>query len=183
MKPPYLVFVDEAGFMLTLLLRRTWAPRGQTPVITVADSHDRISAIGAMTIGPARRRFDFHYRLLADNTNFRGASVVSFIDHVQRRLHGPITILWDTIRIHTGAVVRDYLMRNPRVRIELLPPYAPELNPVDYVWSYVKYGRLGNCCPMNLTELRKRLHEEFQRLKRQPWLLKSLFRRTGLTLD
>jgi transposase len=179
----YLVFVDEAGFMLAPLVQRTWAPRGHTPIITVADPHDRISAIGAMTISPARRHFGFHYHLLADNANFHGASVVSFVNQIQRRLPSPITIVWDTIRIHTDRAVENYLSTHPSIRIESLPPYAPELNPVDYVWSYVKYDRLANYCPSNLTELRKCIEEEFRNLQRQPQLLQSLFRRTGLTLD
>ena len=183
MERPYLVFMDEAGFMLAPLVRRTWAPRGKTPEITIADSHDRISAIGALTISPFHRRFGFYYHLLPDNLNFRGGSVVRFVDEVQRRLRGPVTILWDTIRIHTGWAVQDYLMRHPRIIVECLPPYAPELNPVDHVWSYVKYGRLANYCPHDLAELRKRVRAEFRKMQKRPRLLAALFRRTGLTLE
>jgi putative transposase len=180
---PYLVFIDETGFMLDPLIRRTWAPRGKTPVIAVADSHDRISAIGAMTVSPVRGRFGFHSHLLPDNTNFRGDTVVRFVDQVQQRLRGSVTILWDSIRIHAGWVVDDYLARHPRITRELLPPYAPELNPVDRVWSYVKYGPLANYCPNDLTELRRRVRAEFRRVRQRPRLLEALFRQTGLTLD
>jgi len=179
----YLMFVDESGFMLAPLVRRTWAPRGQTPIIKVADSHDRISVIGAMTISPSRRHFGFLYHCLAGNANFHGDSVVHFMDQVRRRLHGPITILWDQVAIHRDTTVTNYLIQHPTIRMKLLPPYAPELNPVDHVWSYVKYDRLANYTPANLTELRKRLDEEFQSLQKQPKLLQSLFRGTGLTLD
>jgi putative transposase len=180
---PYLVFIDETGFMLDPLIRRTWAPRGKTPVIEVADSHDRISAIGALTISPARRWFGFHSLLLPDNTNFRGHTVVRFVDQVQRRLRGPVTILWDSIRIHAGRAVDDYLTRRPRIVVEALPPHAPELNPVDRVWSYVKYGRLANYCPHDLAELRRRVGAEFRRVRQRPRLLVALFRQTELTLD
>jgi len=179
----YLVFVDEAGFMLAPLVRRTWALRGHTPIITVAEPHDRISVIGAMTISPARRHFGFYYQLLADNVNFHGDSVVAFVNQIHSRLLGPITILWDTIQIHHDRAVENYLSMHPRISIEPFPPYAPELNPVDYVWSYVKYDRMANYCPANLTELRKRIEEEFRNVQRQPQLLQSLFRGTGLTLD
>lgn len=62
------------------------------------------------------------------------------------------------------------------------PPYAPELNPVDRVWGYVKYNRLPNYCPNTLAELRARLMAEFFRVQTQPKLLRSLFDSTGLTL-
>jgi transposase len=171
----YIVFVDEAGFMLAPLVRRTWAPRGQTPVITVAEPHGRISVIGAMTISPTRRRFGFYYHLLADNVNFHGDSVVSFVNQIQKRLPGPFTILWDTIGIHHDKAVEKYLNTHPRIHCAPFPPYAPELNPVDQVWSYVKYDRLANYCPSNLTELRKRIEEEFRKLQKQPQLLKALY--------
>ena len=179
----YLVFIDEAGFMLAPLVRRTWAPRGKTPIITVAEPHGRISVIGAMTISPSRRSFGFHYHLLQDNVNFHGDAVVSFVDQIHEKLRGSITILWDTIQIHHDRAVEYYLSTHPRISIKPFPPYAPELNPVDYVWSYVKYDRLANYCPPDLTELRKRIEEEFLSLQKQPQLLRALFRRTGLNLD
>jgi transposase len=180
---PYIVFIDETGFMLTPLVRRTWAPRGRTPVIAVADAHDRLSAIGALTVSPVLRRFGFRYHLLPDNANFRADLVVRFVDELRRRLREPLVILWDSIRIHAAGVIEDYVLRHPRITIEWLPPYAPELNPVDQVWSYVKYGRLANYCPRSLGELRGRVRAEFRRLGRRPRLLAALFRRTGLTLD
>src|SRR5260370_7254848 len=77
----YIVFVDESGFMLAPLLRRTWAPRGCTPIVRISGPHGRISVIGAITISPERRRFSFYFQLSADNANFRGESAVQFINH------------------------------------------------------------------------------------------------------
>jgi len=67
--------------------------------------------------------------------------------------------------------------------VEMFPPYAPELNPVDNVWSYVKYNRLPNYTPRNLDELRERITAEFYRLRKRPDLLKSFLKHTGLSLD
>jgi len=143
----YIVFVDEAGFMLASLLRRTWAPRGCTPVVRISEPHERISVIGAITISPERRHFCFYFQLSADNTNFRGESMVQFIEYVRRRVPGPITLLWDQILFHRAKPVPDYLATHRSVVVEPFPPYAPELNPVDNVWSYVKYNRLPNYTP------------------------------------
>ncbi len=81
-KESYIVFVDETGFMLDQLVRRTWAPRGQTPVIRVTAPHERISAIGAMTIRRSPVRFGFYFNLLPDNLNFQGHSVAAFLDNL-----------------------------------------------------------------------------------------------------
>jgi transposase len=179
----YIVFVDETGFMLGPLVRRTWAPRGKTPVIRVTTPHARISAIGAMTIRRVPVRFGLHFHLLPNNLNFRGDSVARFMAHLRQKLRGPITIVWDKILIHSAMPVTRFLAEHPDVEVFELPPYAPELNPVDYVWSYVKYGRLANYCPHDLTELRRTVVTELARVRRSPRLLRRLFFRTGLTLD
>ena len=129
------------------------------------------------------KHFGFHFHLSEDNANFYGDSVARFIEDVRCRIRGPMTLLWDAIRIHLGKPVHDYLAAHRRVVVEPLPPYAPELNPVDYVWSYVKYDRLPNFCPSGLSELRRRIIAEFRRLQKRPDLLESLFQRTGLPLD
>ena len=179
----YIVFVDEAGFMLAPVVRRTWAPRGCTPAIRVSEPHGRISVIGAITISPEQRHFGFYFQLSEDNTNFRGNSVVQFVEHVYQEIRGPITLLWDQIAIHRAKPVADYLATHRKIVVEPFPPYAPELNSVDNVWSYVKYHRLPNYTPRGLSELRMRITAEFHRLQKRPDLLKSFFRHTGLSLD
>ena len=178
----YLVFVDESGFMLSPLRRRTWAPRGETPIIKVTEPHGRISVVGAITISPVRDHFHFYYSLLPDNANFVGSSIVTFIDSIRRKVRRKIVVLWDQIPIHQGRSVNDYVATVGDVVLEPFPPYAPELNPVDYVWSYLKYGRLANYCPKNLDELRGKLTSELSQLKRRPDLMRSFFNATGLTL-
>jgi len=178
----HLVFIDECGFMLEPTLRRTWAPRGQTPVIKIADRHGRISAAGALTISPVRTKFGFYFHLLPDNANFRGNSIAGFVDSVRLRIGGPLIVIWDQIPIHQSYPVKHYVRQHDDVSVEQFPPYAPELNPVDYVWAYVKYGRLANYCPKNLDELRIKVSSELSRVSARPDLLKSFFHATGLEL-
>jgi len=178
----YLVFVDESGFMLAPIVRRTWAPRGCTPIIKVSEPHGRISVVGAITISPKRARFAFHFHLLEDNANFHGDSIARFIEDVHHKIRCPITLLWDTCAIHRAKPVKKYLAGYRTVIVEPFPPYAPELNPVDYVWGYVKYGRLANYCPKSLDELRETVTSELCRVRTRPDLLRSFFRATGLEL-
>ena len=113
--------------MMEPIVRRTWAPRGQTPVIKIANPHGRISTIGALTISPVRSRFGFYFHLLADNANFRGDSIVDFIHSVRHRIEKPLIVLWDQIPIHRSEPVDRYARQHKDVVIELFPPYAPEL--------------------------------------------------------
>jgi transposase len=179
----YIVFIDEAGFILSPHLRRTWALRGCTPIIRVAEPHGRISVVGAISISPKKRVFRFHFLLSADNANFHGYSLVTFLEFLRGHIPGPITLIWDQIAIHRAAPIIKYLHKHRRIVVEPFPQYAPELNPVDYAWGYVKCARLANYTPPNLVELRAQITKEFRRLQHRPDLLRSFFNHAGLTLD
>lgn len=99
-----------------------------------------------------------------------------------QKKRGPITLLWDEIPIHRAQAVQRFLHKHRRIVVEEFPPYAPELNPVDYVWSYVKHSRLANYCPPNPDALRDQITTEFRRLQKRPDLLRSFFDHTGLSL-
>ena len=175
-----LVFIDESGFLLAPTLRRTFAPRGSRPVVKVSDPHGRISAIGAIAIDPTRKRLSVLYHFLPDNANFNSYLVVQFVDQVCSQIKGPLTIVWDSIPIHGSKLMEDYLEKTGRLIVEQFPPYAPELNPIDKVWAYLKYGRLANYTPSNLTDLRARLISELTALANRQEILAGCVRGAGL---
>ncbi len=179
----WIVFIDETGFMLVPTVRRTYAPRGQTPVHRTGDPHGRISGAGAIAISPGRDRIRLWYALLTDQVNFRGPSVVQFLQDVWSELGGPMTVLWDQIPIHECVQVTAFLAAHPDVVAEPFPPYAPELNPADGIWRYIKYGRLPNYTPYDMGELRGKVTEELDRLKESPALLKSFVRFARLPIQ
>jgi transposase len=176
----YLVFIDESGFMLSPNIRRTFAPRGRTPIIKSSNPHGRISVIGALTISPSQRHPNFYYNLLPNNANFRSGSVVQFVDKIQRSISAPITILWDAIPIHYAQPTIEYINQHDHIIMEQFPSYAPELNPVDKVWLSLKYDRLPNYVPITVDELRGRLVEELTTLRNEHHVLASCVRRSGL---
>jgi transposase len=176
----YLIFVDESGFLLTPSVRRTFSPRGQVPVIKVSNPHGRISAIGALAISPKRKYPYFYCYLLADNLNFHSNSIVYFIKQLQKRMPGPMTIVWDAIPIHCSQPVKQYLEQHEELIIEQFPPYSPELNPVDKAWLYLKYNRLPNYAPLTVEELRTRLTDELNILKTKRHVLASCVRQSEL---
>jgi transposase len=177
-----LVFVDETGFMMTSVVRRTFAAPGSTPVNKISDPHGRISVIGAICIPPDRRNLTWHYYMLDNNTNFCGPNIVDFLKQLVAQISGPFTLVWDSIIIHWSNVATGYLSQVPHVKSELFPPYAPELNPVDRAWFYIKYDRLPNFCPPNIAMLRPAINRELQRLQRSQRLLRSFIHHSRLPL-
>jgi len=78
--------------------------------------------------------------------------------------------------------VKSFLRRHPRLRTEHLPAYAPELKPVEAVWSHAKLNPLANYAPPDADDLADVAHRHVSRLRHQPRLLHSFIRQTGLSL-
>jgi len=171
------VFLDESGFMLTPTVRRTFAPRGQTPIIKSWDRHDRISAISAVTVSPKRKRLGLYFHLMPDDENVHGEDTVEFLKQLKRHIPGPMTILWDRGNVHDRSkVVRAYLAGHPEIVTEKFPGYAPETNPDEMVWQHSKHARLSNFTPEDIAELRATVVAELERLHGKPDLLSAFIR-------
>jgi transposase len=155
----YLVFVDESGFLLIPPIRRTWAPRGRTPVVRHHQKRDRISVISGISISPQRKRLGLYYALHLKNIQHE--EVCLFLRSLLQHLRGHIIVLWDNGAIHKGPVIRDFCRKHPRLHLELLPPYAPELNPDEGVWSQAK-NTLANGRPDTIDELCLHLFDTFE---------------------
>jgi transposase len=178
----HLVFLDESGFQLTPTVRRTLAPRGQTPVLRCRDRRDKISAISAITLTPKRYLPDLVFWLLEDKANFHGEEVVEFLKQLRRRMPR-FTVIWDRNRIHgKSKAVKAYLAEHPEVVAEDLPGYAPECNPDELVWCWVKYGRLCNYAAPDTKALRGSVEAELGTLQEQAYELLDFLDYTGLSL-
>jgi transposase len=174
----YLTFLDESGFFLTPTVRRTLAPRGQTPVLEAWDRRDRWSAISCVTLSPVVGRPGLYFDLLDHNVH--GEDVVKFLAELHRRL-GPVTVVWDRNQIHSKSkAVRAWLARHPDVVVEDFPGYVPDLNPDEGVWAWAKYGRLANLAANDTDDLWDRVVDELVEVKLRPDLLRGFVRQTGL---
>jgi transposase len=179
----HLVFLDESGFMLTPSVRRTWGPRGKTPILDAWDRRDRISAISSISVSPYNRRLNLHFDLLEDNVNVHAIDIVEYLRRLKAQVRAPLTILWDGSTLHDKSkLVRAFLAEHPEIKTERLPAYAPELNPDELVWAWTKYGRLGNLAAANADWLRDYLITEFTYIRQHPELLASCIEKTNLPL-
>jgi hypothetical protein len=179
----HLVFLDESGFMLTPVVRRTLWPRGVTPILPVSGKRDRISAISCITLSPRRYLPGLYFELLPTNANVNAERVVAFLKGLKQSLPR-FTVVWDQNKIHSKArLVKAFLAAHPEIVAEDFPGYMPDLNPDEGVWGYTKYGRLPNFAPANAQELRERVDAELQTLKRQAYFLYRFIANTDLPLQ
>jgi transposase len=171
----HVVLIDEAGLFLNPLVRRTWAPRGMTPVLSSWGRHrDKVSVIGAVSVSPATRRLGFYFATDSKDY-FTPAKVIAFLRHLLRHLRGKVVVVWDGGTNHKGPVVRAFLKRNQRLWLERLPAYSPDLNPVEAVWGWLKYGQLANYVPADIDALDWEVLDRLVELKHTPGLLRALW--------
>lgn len=174
-----LVFIDESGLLLAPIVRRTWAPCGQTPILYQRGrAREKVSIIAALTMSTRRRRTGLYFSLRA-NENVTTAWLVPFLRALTRHLRGCFIVIWDRLPGHRAAVVTDYLHRRHRP-VALLPAYAPELNPVEILWAYLKSNPLANFPAADAPQLARVATRHVQRLRRRPALLRSFFEATPL---
>jgi hypothetical protein len=178
-----IVFWDESGASLLPVVRRTWAPRGRTPILDAWDRRDRISAISCITVSPRTRRLHLYFELLPDNRTAHAEEVVAFLEKLRRQLRGPFTVVWDRHKIHSKSkAVQAWLARHPDVRVEDFPPHDPQDDPDEWVWSWAKYGKRCNFCPADVDTLFAAVLDALDELKHRPCVLASFVMAAGVPL-
>jgi len=108
--------------------------------------------------------------------------VLVFLGHLLRHVRGRIILVWDNVKPHKSAAVRQFVSdHRSRLSLEYLPPYAPELNPDEWVWRYLKHVELPNFAPDHLGELKVGLREAIQRIRMRPKLMRSFLEASDLS--
>ncbi len=155
-----IVWVDESGFYLLPLAVRTWAPRGQTPILRVKLTREHLSVISGITL-------DGRLFMQMQEDAYDAEGVVGFLRVLPRKIRGKVLVIWDGSPIHKGQPIKDYLARGAakRVHLERLPGYAPDLNPGEGIWNSLKQVELKNRCCADLAELRIELRRAKERLR------------------
>jgi len=170
-----IVFIDESGLSERPHRVRTWAPRGQTPVLQYHFNWKVLSAAAGVTWS------NFYFRLYQGA--IRAPQVVDFLSHLLRHLRHKLLVVWDGLPAHRATLVREFIVaQNGRLAIEYLPGYAPELNPVEYIWGYWKHHELPNFCPRDFAELSHHARHALRRMRRRPRLVHSFWRQAELSL-
>lgn len=167
--------------MLQPVVRRTWAPRGQTPIQRTWDRHDRLSVISALTLSPIQRRVGLYFRI--QDENFKTPHVLSFISQLRRHVGPRMLVIWDRLNVHRSAQRQLKEKFGSDICFEFLPAYAPELNPVEQVWSHTKYAELANNIPQDINALWRDVYRSLNAKRMNPVLLKAFYRHAGLRIE
>ena len=149
----WILFQDESGVSQRPSIRRTWAPKGETPVLKHSFNWSKmsISTVLGYRWDGARSRLFFQTRKGSYNTE----SLIAFLEDLRRELRGKKVILvWDGLPAHKSHAMQDYLLQQRDwLTVERLPGYAPDLNPVETLWGNIKGQELANRCADDLEEL------------------------------
>ena len=177
------MFWDESGASLLPAVRRTWAPRGHTPVIRHRFNWKRCSMAAAVCYGSlgGGAALAFHHQVGA----YDSETLIGALGELRRFLGGQkATLVWDGLPAHRSTAMRDWI-RTQRswLVVERLPAYAPELNPVEGLWSSLKAVELANLAVPTLAEVITQAHQGIERVRRTPHLAYSFLRHAGLSVS
>ena len=123
-----------------------------------------LSAIAGVTWG------NFYFRLFPGA--IRSPQIIEFLSHLRRHIPGKLLIVWDGLPGPRSRAVGDFVQpQRGRLWLEFLPAYAPELNPVEYLWSHWKQHELSNFCPTTFGQLSHHARHALRRMRRRPTLV------------
>lgn len=185
----WIVFEDEAGQSMTPPRARAWGRIGRTPVVRVRGrGSGRVSMAGMACYKPGERSRLIYairaYRGRKDEP--KGFGWRDFRDLIVRariQLGGPIVLVWDNVRLHLSAGMREFIDANAEwLTVFQLPTYAPDLNPTEGVWSLVKRD-IGNLAAADLGQVTRAVKRKLKMLQYRPEVIDGCLAGTDLPLD
>jgi transposase len=177
-----LAFWDESGVSLLPETRRTWAPRGQTPVVRHHFSWKRANMATALCYGThgGTGQLVFHRQADAYDTD----TLIGALTEFRRALGGQkATLLWDGLPAHRSRKMRTWLgQQRSWLVVEPLPAYAPDLNPVEPLWANLKGVELANLAGDTIDAVTAAADHGIERIRHAHHLAFSFLRYCGLSL-
>ena len=168
-----IVFIDESGLSERPCRARTWAPKGETPVLQYTFGWKQLSVIA----GTSWVRF--YFRFFAGS--IKAPQIVEFLRALKASIGRKLLIIWDRLQAHRSRLVGQYVAsQRGSIALEFLPPYAPELNPVEYIWAYLKSHAMPNFCAKDLTHLRHHAGSRLRSMQRRRTLVAAFWHQAEL---
>jgi transposase len=182
-KSAWLVFFDESAVSLIPPVRRTWSPRGQTPVLRHRFGWKKASMAAALGYRPdgTAARLCFHLQQPSYDTD----TLIAVLEQLEQFYAGQrVVLIWDGLSAHWSTKMRAFLdSQHDWLTVERLPAYAPELNPVEYLWANLKDLELANRPTTTLAEVADATEQGIQRVCQHDSLVVGFLAHTGLSLD
>lgn len=192
-----IIFLDESGFSTSPNIRRTWAPRGQTPVLRHKLRWERMNAVGMHVCTPMReekqerqerqerededRIASSDLLLHLQEAAINSESLQAVLTALHEQVPGPLILLWDRLPVHLSKAMKAYQADNQDwLTVELFPVSAPELNPPEYLWSALKGKDLANFCPETRQQLTEQVLLGYDRIRANSKLAASFLAASSL---
>ena len=170
-----IVFIDETGISERPTRVRTWAPIGHTPVLQYSFRWTNLSLVAGITF------WRFYFRLFSGAV--RSAQFVEFLKALAKQIPGKLLIIWDGLPGHRSRIVRNYVeSRGQKFVLETLPPYAPELNPVEYIWAHMKQRELANLCLHTIGQVGAYARNRLKSMQRRPRIIAACWQQAELPI-
>lgn len=168
-----IVFIDESGLSERPSVARTWSLRGHTPVLQHSFTWKQLSAIAGLSF------WNFYFRFFPGA--IRSEQIIEFLGALKRQIRQPLLIIWDGVATHRSRKVKVWLEElNGHIAVARLPPYAPELNPVEAIWAYLKKHEIANLCLNTIGEVGQFARNRLKSMQRRPALVASFRKQAEL---
>jgi transposase len=163
-------FLDEAGVESDSPLGRTWGKKGETPIVKTSGQRQKVSVISAVNA-----RGGFWFDVYTGKLN--AERFQEFLGDFMERRPDPVFLVVDGLSVHKAKSVKRFLEEELAGRLELhfLPPYAPDLNPDEFVWSHLKTNGVSKRPLKKNESLSDRVFEDMFAIKKDKTLIKSFF--------
>ena len=168
-----IIFIDESGVSERPTRVKTWAVRGETPIVQFHFNWHQLWLIAGMHFSGLC--FRLHEGTIAKE------EVLEFLKALRAHFRRPLLIIWDSSRPHRSVLIREYVaLTHGQIQLHFLPGYAPELNPVEFLWSWLKRHALANFCPDNFTELRRTTRSKLKSAQHRNAIIASCWQQADL---
>jgi transposase len=168
-----MVFVDESGVSERPTRVCTWGLKGQTPVVQFHFNWHQLSLIAGLHF--SGMCFRLH------NGSIAKEQVVEFLKALLAQFRQRLLVIWDSSRPHRSHLVRDYVASTKgEIQLHFLPAYAPELNPVEFLWAWLKRHALANFCPDTFAQLQHTTRGKLQSAQRRSAIIAACWQQAAL---
>lgn len=176
----YLGYEDESGISEKPVVRKTWSAKGQTPTIQSSGSWKSLTMAGLLLFTPKGNNPRIYFRLQPGSMD--KYDFIELLGEIKVELKGKkLLLIWDGLPAHRAKQVSEYIKSQSKwLRVERYPAYAPELSPVEFIWSPMKAKDLANVPPKGLQHLKRIVRRSFRRIKANKVLLKNCLRKAGV---
>ncbi|MEU4040198.1 transposase [Streptomyces collinus] len=167
---------------------RTWGRIGRTPVVRVRGRGSGRVSMAGMTCYKLGQRSRLIYAIREyrgrkdEPKGFGWRDLRDLIVRARIQLGGPIVLVWDNVRLHLTAGMREFMVANAEwLTVFQLPTYAPDLNPTEGIWSLVKRD-LGNLAAADLGEITRAVKHRLKKIQYCGDLVEGCLVGSGLSL-